>query len=173
MWSLVGVALRVGQYIGLHHDGEDLKLSPFQTELRRRLWWQIGILEASVGELSGFGPSSVVTGSSTKQPLNLNDSDLYPTMKKLPPARIGATDNIFVMLRTTGGMFARKKRIGSLFMGTGIKQQNFPAVIKTLTKVIGDMEELFEREFLRYCDYINPLHKLCSSMARVFLCRLR
>lgn len=174
MWTLVGVAIRIGQYIGLHYDGEELNLSPFQTEIRRRLWWQIGILEASLGELSGFGPSTLVTSSGTKQPMNLNDSDLRPEMTKLPPPRIGATDMMFVMLRTTGGMFARKNKIGSLFMGSWVKQSSGNQnATKMLQKLIGEIEELLEREFLRYCDVINPLHKLCSSMTRVFLCRLR
>lgn len=165
--------MRIGQYIGLHYDGDELKISPFETEMRRRLWWQIGMLEAAVGELSGFGPSTFVTSSSTKPPTNLNDSDLDPNMEVLPPPRIGATDVMFTRLRTAAGNIARKHRLGSLFMGNMLKQSASQGITKTLQKIISEMEELIERDFLRYCDYLDPLHRLSSVTARVFLCRLR
>jgi hypothetical protein len=38
MWVLAGVASRLAQSLGLHRDGSTLGLSPFDTEMRRRLW---------------------------------------------------------------------------------------------------------------------------------------
>ena len=38
-WILTGVAHRIGQRIGLHRNGEELGLKPFDAELRRRLFW--------------------------------------------------------------------------------------------------------------------------------------
>jgi hypothetical protein len=39
VWSLTGLALRISQSLGLHRDGTRFGLSPFDTEMRRRLWW--------------------------------------------------------------------------------------------------------------------------------------
>jgi hypothetical protein len=39
VWSLTGLALRIAQSLGLHRDGTKFGLSPFDTEMRRRLWW--------------------------------------------------------------------------------------------------------------------------------------
>lgn len=39
VWSLTGLALRISQSLGLHRDGTQFGLSPFDTEMRRRLWW--------------------------------------------------------------------------------------------------------------------------------------
>lgn len=39
VWSLTGLALRIAQSLGLHRDGSKFGLSPFDTEMRRRLWW--------------------------------------------------------------------------------------------------------------------------------------
>ena len=37
LWALVGLAGRVATGMGLHHDGTKFKISPLETELRRRL----------------------------------------------------------------------------------------------------------------------------------------
>ena len=41
VWTLTGLLLRMGHSIGVHRDGVQFGLSPFDTEMRRRLWWQI------------------------------------------------------------------------------------------------------------------------------------
>lgn len=41
VWILSGVAVRICQRIGLHRDGEDLGLEPFEVQMRRRLFWQV------------------------------------------------------------------------------------------------------------------------------------
>ena len=41
VWTLTGLLLRMGHSLGVHRDGVQFGLSPFDTEMRRRLWWQI------------------------------------------------------------------------------------------------------------------------------------
>lgn len=41
VWTLTGLLLRMGHSIGVHRDGAQFGLAPFDTEMRRRLWWQI------------------------------------------------------------------------------------------------------------------------------------
>jgi hypothetical protein len=41
VWTLTGLLNRMAIGIGLHRDGSYFNLSPFQTEMRRRLWWQV------------------------------------------------------------------------------------------------------------------------------------
>lgn len=47
-WILTGVAVRISQRIGLHRDGEELGLKPFDVEMRRRLFWQLPRLDVYV-----------------------------------------------------------------------------------------------------------------------------
>lgn len=44
-WTLTGVALRIAQRLGLHRDGNEFGMRPFDAEMRRRLFWQILPLE--------------------------------------------------------------------------------------------------------------------------------
>lgn len=41
MWIINGITMRVAQSIGMHHEPSRLGLSPFDAEIRRRLWWHI------------------------------------------------------------------------------------------------------------------------------------
>lgn len=54
-WALTGIAVRIAQRMGLHRDGEVLGLKPFDTELRRRLFWQIVPLDGRASQVAGVG----------------------------------------------------------------------------------------------------------------------
>lgn len=41
VWTMTGLATRICNAMGIHRDGEQFKLPPFETEMRRRLWWQV------------------------------------------------------------------------------------------------------------------------------------
>ncbi|KAI1102407.1 fungal-specific transcription factor domain-containing protein [Jackrogersella minutella] len=96
-WILNGVTVRIAQKMGLHRDGEFLGLSPFETEMRRRLWWRILLLDAMYALMSGLGHSLLPRSWDTKPPLNINDSDLYPTMTSIQP-KDSPTDMIFCLI---------------------------------------------------------------------------
>ncbi|KAL6404562.1 C6 transcription factor [Ilyonectria robusta] len=49
-WNLSGLAVRLAQNFGLHREGSLFGLSKFKMEMRRRLWWQIAILDAPSAE---------------------------------------------------------------------------------------------------------------------------
>lgn len=44
VWVESAVVIRVAQAQGVHRDGSNFGLSPFGTEIRRRLWWHIRVL---------------------------------------------------------------------------------------------------------------------------------
>lgn len=46
IWTLTGLIVRIAQNLGIHRDGSHFNVSPFEIEMRRRLWWQICLLDA-------------------------------------------------------------------------------------------------------------------------------
>ena len=46
IWLLAGLAMRIGQRIGLHRESASREVSVFEAEMRRRLWWQIVIVDS-------------------------------------------------------------------------------------------------------------------------------
>ena len=41
VWTMTGLATRIANAMGIHRDGAQFGISPFETEMRRRLWWQV------------------------------------------------------------------------------------------------------------------------------------
>ncbi|KAF5681459.1 hypothetical protein FCIRC_5547 [Fusarium circinatum] len=88
VWILDGLVIRIAQSIGLHKDGTKLELPPFESELRRRLWWHIITRDSRSGEDFGLeDPNDLLSTSDVKLPLNINDADIFPEMKELPVER--------------------------------------------------------------------------------------
>lgn len=100
MWILNGLAIRLAQSMGLHRDGAHLKLSPFETEMRLRLWWHLCILDSRAPEDQGLQPTIAVTNWELRIPLNVNDAQIYPEMTDLPTESKGWTDMSFFLLQT-------------------------------------------------------------------------
>lgn len=98
--SLTALALHVARSMGLHRDGAAFNLSPFETEMRRRIWHQVCLLDHRSTEYHGC-ESAVVGGTTfdTRWPLNVNDAELSPDMIALPPENDSFTDMTLVHVR--------------------------------------------------------------------------
>lgn len=82
----------MAQTLGIHRDGERLGLSPFQSEIRRRLWWHLLTRDGRAGEDYGLeNVHGLLLMSDTRLPSNLDDNDIYPEMKALPAEKEGWT----------------------------------------------------------------------------------
>ncbi|KAE8312527.1 hypothetical protein BDV41DRAFT_577715 [Aspergillus transmontanensis] len=84
VWVLNGIAIRLAQSIGLHRDGTSLNLTPFESELRLRLWWHLCMLDARSPEDHGFELTDNLLNHGPRLPLNVNDDQLYLAMEELP-----------------------------------------------------------------------------------------
>ncbi|KAJ5691527.1 hypothetical protein N7488_012262 [Penicillium malachiteum] len=100
IWTLVGLAIRLAQSIGLHRDGACLRLSPFETEIRLRLWWHLCSLDSQASENHGFEPVVDVVNANLRLPLNINDDQLYTSMAELPAESDGWTEMSFLLVQT-------------------------------------------------------------------------
>ncbi|KAF4445867.1 hypothetical protein F53441_10428 [Fusarium austroafricanum] len=88
VWIMNGLALRAAQSIGLHRDGTKLGLSPFESEIRRRVWWHFLERDGRGAEDYGLqNPSGACPMYGVEHPRNLHDSDMFPEMTELPPSR--------------------------------------------------------------------------------------
>jgi hypothetical protein len=73
-WSLTGLLIRLAMSIGLHRDGSYFpNISPFEVEMRRRLWWQICYIDARFGEDQAPEASITERMFDTLLQTNIND----------------------------------------------------------------------------------------------------
>ncbi|PYH96557.1 hypothetical protein BO71DRAFT_397019 [Aspergillus ellipticus CBS 707.79] len=163
LWMWTGVAIRIAQRMGLHRDGESLGLPPFEVEMRRRLFWQLLPLDGYAGQLSGTGISLAPDSWDTKQPLNINDDQIYPGMTEPPKEVNGASEMIFCRTKTElSNLYARKGIRVKTIGGTLQFREN-----AEMEHLIDEVEGNIETKYLRYCDIINPLHLLTMGSVRL------
>ena len=98
----------------------------------------------------------------TKIPLNVGDEKLCPDMENLPQETDGITSIVVCLIRCEFTVFLRKDTLTNPDI-TATKKNN----------MIKQLEDLFERKFLRYCDPTNTLHQLASVMIRSGMCRVK
>ncbi|EPE05413.1 fungal specific transcription factor domain-containing protein [Ophiostoma piceae UAMH 11346] len=97
-WILNGVVLRIAQKMGMHRDGTVLGLTPFETEIRRRVWWQIIMVDAKYALMSGLSHAMLPRVWDTKEPKNVNDADLFAAATEPVQDREGPTEMIMVLV---------------------------------------------------------------------------
>ncbi|MCJ1396413.1 hypothetical protein MMC18_009303, partial [Xylographa bjoerkii] len=171
LWSLTGVAVRIAQGMGLEKDGVSLGLPPFETEMRRRVWWLLKTHDFRTAELCGLAKfRDLDTGAeSTKSPTNVNDDQLYPGMPSLLAESNTLTDMVFISMRHelvdfTKGLVARFRRQGKNPSQWNLNASGSDEV--EIDKAFREVEESLETKYLRYCDPSQPLHLLTMVIAR-------
>lgn len=178
VWSLTGVAVRIAQSMGLERDGVTLGLPPFETEMRRRIWWLLKTHDFRTAELCGLAKfRDIDTGAeSTKGPTNVNDDQLYPGMPSLPAASNTLTDVAFVAMRYELANFAAGRIARFRQQGKDPSQWHLHASGSDkleIDEALKDVEEILETKYLRYCDPSQPLHLLTMMMARSAINNIR
>ncbi|KAI4231447.1 MAG: hypothetical protein LQ349_005603 [Xanthoria aureola] len=88
VWVLVGIIVRLAMRMGYHRDSKLFPgISPFQGEMRRRLWTFVRQADLLFSFQLGL-PSMIRLGDcDTALPGNYYDEELYEDMKALPPPR--------------------------------------------------------------------------------------
>ncbi|KAJ9149889.1 Fungal specific transcription factor domain-containing protein [Pleurostoma richardsiae] len=98
-WSLTGLVVRLAQSIQIHRDGVSLGIPPFETEMRRRLWWTICTLDLQFSEELGMDLAITPGSFDTELPSNINDFDIWRGMVAMPIPRLGQTDCTIARIR--------------------------------------------------------------------------
>ncbi|KAI1336205.1 fungal-specific transcription factor domain-containing protein [Xylariaceae sp. FL0016] len=172
-WILNGITVRIAQKMGLHRDGEFLGLSPFDTEIRRRIWWQIVLLDAMTALMSGLGQNLLPRSWDTKKALNVNDSDLYPTMSSVQ-AKDGPTDMIYcLMLYEVARLFVDSPVLEHVALQNERGDTPPPAEVGRARARIDELDQTISEIFNKYGDLsMGPIHELATSQRPVLIAKL-
>jgi hypothetical protein len=85
VWMMTGLLIRMAQYLGLQRDGSHFShLTPYEIEMRRRVWWSVVNLDLRASEDQGTDLAIVHNSFDTKMPLNINDADIGPETTEMP-----------------------------------------------------------------------------------------
>ena len=178
VWNLTGLAIRMAEVMGMRVDGTLIGLSPFETEIHRRIWWQLKMHDFRAAELSGQGKFRDFNVSETtpRKPTNINDSDIYPAMLQAPTESTKPTEMIWIMLRTELANFAATMKAKMQTQGRDVvSSEEFIAMddLKIKDGFMEKIEDLLETKYLRFCDPSQPIHLLAMVGARCALNLIR
>lgn len=172
LFVLSGVAIRLARKMGLHRDGTSLGLSPFDTEMRRRLWWYLVHVDFRTADVLGTRPSMDLSSGDTKVPLNIEDEDLDPDMVNLPPERNGITSITLCLIQCETMETLRRFATASGDVRWEVLFSPDVSVTKK-ENIITQIEDHLERKYLRYCDPSDSLHTMASIMIRSSICKMK
>jgi hypothetical protein len=158
---MLGLAFRIAQSMAIDRDGELFKLKPFDTELRRRLWYQLLFLDLRGAEARGC--LSIVLQYDTRPPTNLNDSDLFPDMTEPPKPRTGLTEMTVPLMRIEAA------RLGRRLQATNFRDTILTPLAKRelIERVQKDMTE----KYMQYCQGAGPFYEYAAKVVNMIISR--
>ncbi|KJX92284.1 hypothetical protein TI39_contig5877g00001 [Zymoseptoria brevis] len=172
IWTLSGLVVRISQTLGIHRDGTHFGLAPFEVEMRRRLWWQVCILDVRASEDHGCDPTIIESAFDAKLPTNCNDTDLTPSMKEFPTQRKGCTDMSFSLLRFEVSNTFR--RLNYIPPGpTKACEAHLQSVtLEDKERWITECHQRLEETYLKHCDMTVPLYWVTATVARLMMSKM-
>ncbi|CVK96752.1 related to bikaverin cluster-transcription factor [Fusarium mangiferae] len=165
-WSLTSLVFHISQAMGLHRDGTTFGLKPFDTELRRRLWWHICLLDMRSSEFHGYEPIARGDMFDTKLPLNINDSDITPHMTESPKDHEGYTQMTFCLIRCE--VMKAGWKVG---YASPTPSSTAAAARGGGELIVQELKSRLEERYLRYCDESVPFMLFTSKVAQLIVAR--
>lgn len=164
VWAEAAIVVRVAQSQGIHRDGQSLGLSPFDTEMRRRIWWHICILDMLCSEDQGTDTQIHPEMFDTKPPQNIDSDQLVPNEADLPPPQAGFTDITLCIIQS--------EIMGSLaWIGKSFGSHSTPSSTQKANEILPTLAARLEERFLRELNLEDPVQWVVAVIARLTLSR--
>jgi hypothetical protein len=155
-WTLVSLCVRIAQALGLQRDNNHSSFPLFQREMRRRLWWQICMLDSSLAVDRGTDPAIAAGTYNTKVPLHINDADIWLGGPEDVAERDSYTDMTFSCI--VYDIYETTKQLNYVPAAEAVGDAAaLQSQAERIMRVMKAQERLEER-YLRHLDMTNPFH---------------
>ncbi|KAL2681228.1 hypothetical protein Neosp_008836 [[Neocosmospora] mangrovei] len=182
-WILSGMVVRIAQKMGYHRDGELLNLNAYETEMRRRMWWQIILHDAKNALVSGLSHSMLPSSWDTRMPQNVNDADLFPGSNEPVQPREGPTEMAFCLIGYQIAKFLVHAEslhgtpgLEAAIMGDDYEDRDpdtFPSIEK-YRELVDDLEKGLLEVEARYIDpSAGPIHLAALAIRPMLTSKMR
>ncbi|KAJ5726314.1 uncharacterized protein N7483_007671 [Penicillium malachiteum] len=164
VWMMTGIAIRMAIALGLQRDGSHFGyLTPFEIEMRRRVWWSLIALDVRTSEDQGSDFTIILGSFDTKMPLNINNEDISPDSTETPVERDGLTDMSFPRVNLAISDLS-KKMMARVSKTTTMEEQS------------GFLDEMYQRlqdGFLQFSESEpNILHWVSTAVTRLVMAKM-
>lgn len=166
-WALIGLAVRIARGIGLHRDGHGRAFSPFEAEMRRRMWWQILALDIRASEDRGSETILAENFFDTEFPCNLNDEDIGYESPDAFHSKTGPTDMTLCLLGMDALCTGRKISFTSPTGDANL------LTLQEREELVQKYAERIESTYLASCGISDPRTWLLRTMGHYWIYKLR
>ena len=152
---MIGLAVRIAHALGLHRDDSLTMLRPFEREMRRRLWWQISVLDVQASHDRASDPVILPDTFNTQLPLNINDEDLSFQGESPIHERDGLTGMTFCLV--TFDLLAVIREL--MYVRPNTAKRSSEAAQRDLQEKIASINASrprIEARYLHSCDQDDP-----------------
>ncbi|KAJ6190948.1 C6 zinc finger domain protein [Penicillium mononematosum] len=171
--SMLGVAIRIAQRIGIHNESMYGKCSALEAELRRRLWWSLIIFDNRICEMSDYKTASLAPTWDCRVPLNVSDFELQPDIKAPPAANNRPTEMLFAVVRSELANFVRHSAFHLDFTNPFLNTIAPRSTAIDEAERLVALEKTMEDNYLAMCNPENPLHFMTIWTTRGYLAKNR
>lgn len=167
---MTGLAVGRAIKLGLHRDGEVLGVPPFETEIRRRLWWQICTLDIRTAQDHKSDPCILEHSFNTKLPANNSDVGLDPHMSRYPTGMHERTEMLSSLVQFEMNYFLRQVAFSEKFI-----QENAYTILpySRICKAIDLFQERIQKQYISHCDPNIPLDFMTINLSRLGIEKMR
>ncbi|KAI0810382.1 fungal-specific transcription factor domain-containing protein [Xylaria sp. FL0064] len=159
-WALLGLPIRLAQALNLHQDGDgtNSRFSPFEAELRRRLWWQLIVLDIRAAEDRGTNTIIARGSYDTRLPHNIDDVEFGPDTTTPLRGRPGPSDMTFSLFTAQSS---------GIFLWSEYAQHGPHGEDETLRRA-----KHLESQFVKEADPNHPASYLASVAVRLIILKM-
>ena len=162
---MTGLVIRMAQYLGLQRDGAQMKqLTPYETEMRRRVWCAVCNLDLRASEDQGT-EMTIASGSfDTKIPSNINEADISPDSDQMPTERDGLTDTTFARIFCGSGLVMRRMMDALREDASSLEDQS---------RMLDEIYQNYEQGYFRYATETNSIaYWVAVSVVRLVMAKM-
>lgn len=168
VWTLTSLAIRIAQALDLHRDDSSASISPFNTELRRRLWWQICLLDGRAAEDRGSDPMILEQAYNTMMPSNINDEDIDPDKDSEIVSKEGYTETTFCLICHEVSVTIRQLN----YVPPGLNTIDHLPSLAEKERLVTECHQRLEQNYLQYCDIAIPFSWATVIVTRMIMARM-
>lgn len=161
VWTMSAVVLRLARGLRLHRDGTRFGLTLFDTDMRRRLWWYIYLLDVQICEYHAISSEIEEESVDTQLPMNIDDVEISPEFREIPNERTGFTEMTFCLARCK--MITLNRRLARTSSSLPLEQ-----TLQELSKI----HTHIQGRYLQYYDVSIPIQWVTAPILRLAIARL-
>lgn len=152
----------------MHRDGTNFNLSPFEAEIRRRLWSYLCAVDSRAAEDHGIALSTSDGNSDTRLPVNIDDSELFPDIQELPAGKAKWTDMTYSLT-----MIEISRALSQTYRAPDTSSAGSVSSGSPSDQMWFDLTTRLEAAYLKYCDSNIPIQNATLLCANLMVAKLK